>query len=179
MGYLDGAARALLQYVQAVVLACQCGTEVFRAEVVDELHLGLVVAFQLAGGNDPTERVVLLAQIARQRTIKFLSRHLYVLFVEVDAQVDAIFFIYKVREKRFVFCAFCAQTGIVNNIKKAICSILLSIFTFFCGTKVINLNQETIVYVENICENIRSFIFFKYLCSHNTCISNGKKLFKA
>lgn len=72
-GHLDGAARALLQYVQAVVLACQCGTEVFRAEVVDELHLGLIVAFQFAGGNDPTERVVLLAQIARQRTIKFLS----------------------------------------------------------------------------------------------------------
>ena len=103
MGYLDGAARALLQHVQAVVLACQRGTEVFRAEVVDELHLGLVVAFQLAGGNDPSERVVLLAKIARQRTVQFLSGHLDVLFIEVDAQVHIIFIIYKVRAKRFAF----------------------------------------------------------------------------
>ena len=42
--------------------------------------------------------------------------------------------------------------------------------------KVINLNQETIVYVENICENFRGFYFFKYLCRRYTSIKEWERI---
>ena len=103
MWHFDGAASTLLQDVSGVILSFQGSGQVLAAEVVDELHEGLLFAFDLARRDDPAERSSLLAQIAWQFSVKLLARDSDVLVVEVNAHIDLIFFIIKVRAKGVVF----------------------------------------------------------------------------
>ena len=93
VGHLDGVASPLAKHVNRVVLARECGRQVFAAKVVDELQGGLMVILDFARRNHPAERVVLLAQIAGQRSVELLPRNGDVLLVEIDAQIDIIFII--------------------------------------------------------------------------------------
>ena len=92
LGYLEGGAFLLLKNIGGVVLLGEGGSEVFGAVVVDEGE-GCRLAFDFGSGDDPAEGVVFLTQVARQRTIEFLSWYLYILVVEVDLQIDLIFII--------------------------------------------------------------------------------------
>ena len=102
LGYLEGGAFLLLKNIGGVVLLGEGGGEVFGAVVVDEGE-GSRLPLDFSSSDDPAEGVVLLAEIAWERAVEFLSRHLYILVVEVDLQINLIFIIIKVRAERTFF----------------------------------------------------------------------------
>ena len=59
--HLDGVTFLLFQNVYGVVLAGEGSRQVFAAEVVDELHFGLLAVLDIAGCNHPAEGVMELA----------------------------------------------------------------------------------------------------------------------
>jgi hypothetical protein len=74
-------------------VAEQTGVKVFAAEVVDEIQLGLALVLDFAGSDDPTERIVDLAQKSRQLAVKGLSGHFDILIVEINIQVNLVLII--------------------------------------------------------------------------------------
>ena len=84
--------------IDGVVLLGKGGCQVLRAVIVDEGYSGGLSRY-LCRGDDPAEGVVVLAKIARQLSVELLSGHVDVLIVEIDAQVDFVFLIFKVRTK--------------------------------------------------------------------------------
>ena len=109
VGHLDGAAGTLLQNEDAVALFDERSAEIFASKVVDEADVCLVWADYLAVGDDPDEVVVDLTQVSWQFSEKVVGRDNDVFLVEIDVQVDAIFF---VGEVAFEVCAviLCANT---------------------------------------------------------------------
>ena len=103
LGHLEGGATFLLEDIGGVVLQGEGGGEVFGAVIVDEGEGGRLVVLDLCRGDDPAEGVVFLAEIAWQRAVEFLSRHFYILVVEVDLEEDLIFIIIYVRAERSTF----------------------------------------------------------------------------
>lgn len=100
VGHLQCAAVYLLQHIDGVALGLERGCQVFAAVVVDHLQRGrLAFVINLCGGDQPAEGVVLLGEIARQLAIEFLAWDGDILTIEVDSEVDAVFFIKKVRAK--------------------------------------------------------------------------------
>jgi hypothetical protein len=100
----------LTEQIDGVVLSCKGGCEVFAAKIVDELERSLMVTLYLTRGNDPAEGVIDLAEISRKGAVKLLSRNANILVVEINAQIDVIFIIIKVRAKGVVL-------GVNNNRK--------------------------------------------------------------
>ena len=90
--YFERGAFLLLEDVGGVVMQGEGGGEVFGAVVVDEGE-GSRLPLDFSSSDDPAEGVVLLAEIAWERAVEFLSRHLYILVVEVDLQKYLIFII--------------------------------------------------------------------------------------
>jgi hypothetical protein len=100
----------LTEQIDGIVLSCKGGCEVFAAKIVDELERSLMVTLYLTRGDDPAEGVIDLAEISGKVTVKLLSRDANVLVVEINAQIDVIFIIIKVRAKGVVL-------GVNNNRK--------------------------------------------------------------
>lgn len=92
LGNLQRGPSLLFEGEDGVVLLGEGGCQVFGAIVVDQLQAGPLAA-DLCRGDDPAEAVVLLAQIARELTVKLLSGHLDILLVEIDAQIHFILLI--------------------------------------------------------------------------------------
>ena len=101
VGHFDGAARFLTEHVGVIIFSGERRRQVLTAEIVDELQLCLVVTFDLCLHDDPAERVVHLPKVSGQFAIEFLSWHLNILIIKINAQVDIILTINKVRVKSF------------------------------------------------------------------------------